>query len=203
METRRCSYYQNNFKSFNDKHSCPHLWEYCLESQKCIPKGWYCTKKECENDKKYFYCNESQKCIPRQWLCDGAVQCPIAAEDEVFEICQNQETFPQGATIKCSENLRPKFNIEIMATPCDGIPECLDGSDEECGEKLKRIVHVMSGSLLLIIGLIWLGLYLKITKFSRSENNLDDQQLPDRWEPKLCRFMKGNDLANLKVNMIK
>ena len=202
LETRRCSYYQHQFKSFDAKHSCPHKWEYCLDSQKCIPYGWHCTKEECENDKNYFYCNDSQKCIPRQWVCDGAVQCPIGAEDEAFEFCQTQETFPQGAAIKCSENLRPKFTIEIMATPCDGVPECLDGSDEECGEKLKQIVHIMSGSLFLIIGLIWLGLYLKITKFSRSENNLDNPQLADRWEPRLCRFMKGNELADLKVPIL-
>ena len=131
---------------------------------------------------KYFYCNISQRCIPRQWLCDGAIQCPIAAEDEAsiaaedeaFEFCKIQQTFPQGATIQCLENLRPKFNIEIIAIPCDGVPECLDGSDEECGEKLKLIVHIMSGSLFLIIGLIWLGLYLKVTKFSRGENDLND-----------------------------
>ena len=201
METRRCSYYQNGFKSFEVKNSCPHTWEYCLESQKCIPKGWYCTKKECENDKKYFYCNESQKCIPRQWLCDGAVQCPIAAEDEVFEICQTQETFPQAATIKCSENLRPGFTIEIMATPCDGIPECLDGSDEECGETLKQIVYIMSGIFLFLISLIWLGLYFKITKFSERENDFDNLPVANRWEPRLCKALKGNALAELKVNI--
>ena len=54
LETRRCSYYQNNLKSFDVKHSCPLLWEYCLESQKCIPKGWHCTKEQCINDDKYF-----------------------------------------------------------------------------------------------------------------------------------------------------
>ena len=97
LETRRCSYYQNNFTSFHDKHSCPHTWEYNSEKQNCFPKLWPLTKKECENATKYFYCNISQRCIPRQWLCDGAVQCPIAAEDEAFEFCQSQET-----TRKCA-----------------------------------------------------------------------------------------------------
>ena len=203
LETRCCSYYQNDFNVFDDKHSCPHLWEYCQNIQKCIPKGWHCTKEKCINDDKYFYCNQSQKCIPRKWLCDGAIQCPIAAEDEAFEMCQPKQTFPQGATIQCIESQRPKFNIEIMATPCDGVHECLDGSDEECGKKLEQIVYILSGCLFLIIGLIWLGLYLKITKFSRSENNLDNPQLTDRWDPRLCRFMKGNDLADLKVNIFK
>ena len=202
METRRCSYYQNNFQSFHGKHSCPHTWEYNSEKQKCFPKHWSLTKQECENATEYFYCNISQRCIPRQWLCDGAIQCPIAEEDEAFEFCKIKQTFPQGATIQCSENLRPKFSIEILATPCDGVPECLDGSDEECGEKLTRIVLYMSGSLLLIIGLIWLGLYLKITEFSRIILNLDNPQLADRWEPRLCRFMKGNDLADLKVQLL-
>ena len=202
LETRRCSYYQNEFKAFDDKHSCPHTWEYCLESQKCIPKGWHCTEKECDNDEEYFYCNKSQKCIPRQWLCDGAIQCPIAAEDEAFEFCQPQEIFPQSATIQCEESFRPKFNVEIMATPCDGVPECHDGSDEVCGEKLKQIVPIISGGLFLIIGFIWLGLYLKITKFNRRENDMDNSRFDDRWEPRLCRFMKGNALAELKVQML-
>ena len=82
----------------------------------------------------------------------------------------------------------------------DGIPECLDGSDEECGEKLTKIVYIMSGCFLFLIGLIWLGLYLKITKFSRRENDLDIPLIADRWEPRLCKFMKGNALAELKVH---
>ena len=98
------------------------------------------------------------------------------------------------------ESLRPKSNVEIMATPCDGVHECLDGSDEECGEKLKLIIYIISGGFLLIIGFIWLGLYLKITKFSRGENNLDELLIADRWEPRLCKFMKGNALAELKVH---
>ena len=199
VETRRCSYYQNNFQSFDSKHSCPHTWEYCKNIQKCIPKGWHCTKEQCINDDKYFYCKQSDKCIPKDWLCDGSIQCPIEAEDEAFEFCQPKQTFPQGATIQCMESLRPKSNVEIMATPCDGVHECLDGSDEECGEKLKLIIYILSGGLLLIIGSIWLGLYLKITKFSRGENVLDNLHAADRWEPRLCKVMKGNALAELKV----
>ena len=196
LETRRCSYYQNDFKAFDDKNSCPHLWEYCLESQK-----WHCSKEECDNNEDYFYCNQSQKCIPRQWMCDGAIQCPIAGEDEAFEFCQTQATFPQGATIQCIESLRPGFNVEIKATPCDGIHECLDGRDEVCGEKLTKIVYIMSGIFLFLIGLIWLGLYLKITKFSERENNLDELLVADRWEPRICKVLKGNALAELKVNI--
>ena len=87
-----------------------------------------------------------------------------------------------------------------MATPCDGIHECLDLSDEECGEKLAQIVYFMSGGFLLIIGFVWLGLYLKIIKFGRRENDLDNLHAADRWEPRLCKVMKGNALAELKVH---
>ena len=196
LETRRCSYYQNDFKAFDDKNSCPHLWEYCLESQK-----WHCSKEECDNNEDYSYCNQSQKCIPRQWMCDGAIQCPIAGEDEAFKFCQTQATFPQGATIQCIESLRPGFNVEIKATPCDGIHECVDGSDEKCRGNFKKVVYIMSGCFLFVIGLIWLGLYLIITKFSERENDLDDLPVADKWKPILCKALKGNALAELKVNI--
>ena len=66
---------------------------------------------------------------------------------------------------------------------------------------LKLIIYIISGGFLLIIGFIWLGLYLKITKFSRGENDLDNPFVADRWEPRLCKFMKGNALAELKVHL--
>ena len=98
------------------------------------------------------------------------------------------------------ESFRPGFNVEIKATPCDGIHECLDGSDEVCGEELTKIVYIVSGIFLFLIGLIWLGLYLKITKFSERKNDLDDLPVADRWEPRLCKIMRGNELIELKVH---
>ena len=36
----------------------------------------------------------------------------------------------------------------------------------------------------------------------RRENDMDNSRFDDRWEPRLCRFMKGNALAELKVQML-
>ena len=59
----------------------------------------------------------------------------------------------------------------------------------------------MSGCFLFLIGLIWLGLYFKITKFSEREYELDNLPVAERWEPRLCKALKGNALAELKVNI--
>ena len=54
------------------------------------------------------------------------------AEDEHFDICKKENVFPDGATIECVEN-RPGYDITILAVPCNGVSECRDGSDEDCG----------------------------------------------------------------------
>ena len=54
------------------------------------------------------------------------------AEDEHFDICKKENVFPDGATIECVEN-RPGYNITILAVPCNGVCECRDCSDEDCG----------------------------------------------------------------------
>ena len=41
------------------------------------------------------------------------------AEDENFDLCKS--TFPEGATVKCLEAVRPFYKIWIYAVPCDGI----------------------------------------------------------------------------------
>ena len=74
--------------------------------------------------------------IPEK-TCDGIFHC-LYGEDEHFELCK--DTFPKEATIECIENRLPGINLTIMAVPCDGILECRDGSDENCGEDKMILV---------------------------------------------------------------
>lgn len=69
--------------------------------------------------------------------------------DEDFELCKNRSTFPASAVIKCQKFSYFDFNgpdhigynITVMATPCDGIEECLGGSDEVgCGDNAETMM---------------------------------------------------------------
>ena len=200
-EVRRCKYYSSNFTSKDSKHSCPHLWEYCKENQKCVPKGWPCTKEQCTG-KEWHFCSKSEKCIPKAWLCDGSVQCPIDAEDEDFELC-GMNSFAEGATIECVENMRPnRFKIKIFATPCNSIIECHNKSDEECGENISKYLYIMAFAFVVVIGIIWFWLYKMVEVGNSNEHN--DQaasHLQTQWNPKFVKKLKGNSLADLKVNI--
>ena len=208
-EIRRCKYYWSNFTSKDSKHSCPHQWQYCKESQKCLPgnwrdSNWPCLKDQCTGQDWHF-CSKSEKCIPKAWLCDGSVQCPIDAEDEDFDLCTknpNRTIFAQGATIQCIENNRPdRFQITILAKPCDGIIECLDKSDEECGENIANFLYIIALVFVVIIGAIWLWLYKMVEVRNDNEPNNDQHAsiLQTEWNPKFRKKLKGNTLADLKV----
>ena len=112
----------------------------------------------------FFYIHNN-----RSWLCDGLIQCPVNADDESFTICKDFGRFPTGATLICNETMRD-HNITIKAISCDDIPECLDGSDEMCGEEIAKATYKIAVGLFFAIFLIWGKLYLKLIQITTVKN---------------------------------
>ena len=117
----------------------------------------------------FFFFSISNIHINRSWLCDGLIQCPVNAEDESFAICKDFGRFPTGATLICNETMRD-HNITIKAISCDDIPECLDGSDEMCGEEIAKATYKIGIGLFFAIFLIWGKLYLKLIQITTVKN---------------------------------
>ena len=91
-----------------------------------------------------------------------------------------------------------------MAVPCDGILECRDGSDENCGEDKMILVIAVA---VLFLTTICIYLYLVLVRLpiwkSSMFRDFDDKNIASKSNPADCRGMKGNSLAKLKVSIKK
>ena len=121
----------------------------------------------------------------------------------MFELCK--DTFPNEATIECIENRLPgTIDITIMAIPCDGIVECLDGRDENCDN--DKLILIIATSLLFLttIGVYVYLILIKLPFWNDSVLRFsDDGNIQSKLWPSDCSEMKGNTLANLKVLLFK
>ena len=117
----------------------------------------------------------------------------------MFGLCK--DTFPKEATIECIEKRGPgTIDIKIMATPCDGIVECRDGSDENCGED-RWILLITTTLLLLATICIYLHIvFIRLPNWKNSVfRDFDVATICSESQPSNFKEMKGNALAKLKV----
>ena len=111
-------------KSFSDPHFCQSS---CLNYSRTID-GLDCVA--CENP-DYYGCPSSDTCLHPSLVCDGHPQCQ-GGEDENLDQCLDKyiknKVIQKIATLRCTSTFYE--NLQIFATPCDGIEECQDGKDE-------------------------------------------------------------------------
>ena len=128
--------------------------------------------------------------------CDGIFNC-LHGEDEAFDLCK--DTFPEEATIECIEDRLPGIDLKIMATPCNDIRECRDGSDEECEDDKMVLIFLVSGLVTMTLIIYQYLLWIKIPQWKKYFLRDSKANAYDGKNPINCIDFRGNDLANLKV----
>ena len=184
---RKCIAHQK--ENIQIEHCKSHL-DTCPNSTK--------NEKDCEENGKFF-CKMSKSCIDQTKTCDGIVHC-IGAEDEDFNLCHqaSKSIFPETATIPCNEIGRGSYNIKILATPCNGVLECSDGSDEEDCEQNWKILGTFIGFI--FVGIIAISSYVHFQTTKRYPTIILDA--PENTCDEIAKYrsgLRGDLLVNIKV----
>ena len=173
---------------------CPNKGECFSDVNDCEAQFYFGNETQCENQNMH-HCRESNQCIWQDWVCDGFVQC-LEGDDEDFDLCYGRESFAEGATVKCTEAQRFGYNVTILATKCNRIKECEDGSDEaeaDCqSDEYESRVLVATLVVFAVILLIWILIYYVYD----NNETMDDIS---KEEKEHAQSAKGDTLALLKV----
>ena len=92
--------------------------------------------------------------------------------------------------------------MTILATPCNGVEECLDGSDEfYCwlSDGIAKFFLWFCLCLLIVISLIWICV---AGNFAKNNDLLRFIRKKEYFEASSQQKLYGDDLADLKVTII-
>ena len=149
---------------------------------------------------KTYFCEKSRFCYvyyeEDDIECDGIVNCPHG-EDEEFVKCKARNVFPKSATIECHNIHFPRMTI--LATPCNNVTECLDGSDEYyCGldDKISQFFLPFIICFFIILCLV---LTIVIVTYAKKRKLLSYIFVSDFVVDGTKSGIKGDALATLKV----
>ena len=194
VESKRCSTYE--LQPFLAKQ-CRETEIFCPNKGKCLSKINDCeagiyfgNKTQCDNQ-NMFHCANSNQCIWQDWVCDGFIQC-LEGDDEDFDLCYERGSFAEGATVKCAETKRFGYEVNILASKCDGVVECRDGWDElDCqSDDTKAMIAI--GAFCALITLIWILIY-----YFYNEGKAEYH--PSIEECDNVQRLRGESLAQIKV----
>ena len=197
------SYYETNcnngtYNMLYSKHQNedPH---HCQQS--CSRPGLGC--QACTNQ-NYFNCSLTPDqnvtyCIHPDLKCDGHPQC-LMGEDEslgdCYDIYLERGIINEYATVICTS---PIYEVmKIVATPCDGISECANGTDEEGCRNSNYGIFLTFG----LVPVIFIVLKL-FDFFSRDQEDEQKINLDEDLEVLLERYKNAPDDESIikSVNM--
>ena len=92
--------------------------------------------------------------------------------------------------------------MTILATPCNGVEECMDGSDElYCwlANEITKYLFWFCLSLFIVISLIWICVAVN---FAKKNDLLRFIRKKEYFEESSQKKLYGDDLAELKVDII-
>ena len=122
----------------------------------------------------------------------------IEGEDETFESCKH--SFDEEATIECNDRPKDRYDIRILAIPCNDIPECMDEKDEKCDENNSILVGFIL-AIAILTNIIYH--YLKWYCLNWSRQKVTTPNTNDDWNLKDCVNMIGDELTTMKVSLHK
>ena len=147
-------------KDYLDPHDC---------QSSCRTPEYRC--EACTHKDYSFQCvrDGTKVCIHKDLVCDGHPVCDLA-EDEDLTLCRKEyfikKLVEQYATKECQSMMYSDHpNMKTIATMCNEVRECHDGSDEACED--STLSKLLLGTASIGVFFLYLGLKLGRVVFKK------------------------------------